>query len=161
MKFVGKDWLLTTVSDVFGNELEKYYAVELKSNEKSEMFFSDMVPRPEDGVACLNFRYKKFLSGMFTVFSTLGGGFINIDLSSSSLEGGHSPLQVLAWPYRGRPGKVNIMRDSPDDATWIRAQVTFRKVRNFFVILFRANSPRSKKLYIALDDVSVEDGPCV
>ncbi len=39
------------------------------------------------------------------------------------LDGGKSPLQVLAWPYRGRPGKVNIQRDSPDSNTWIRAQV--------------------------------------
>ncbi len=39
-------------------------------------------------------------------------------------------------------------------------QVTFRKVENFFVILFRARSPSAKKLYVALDDVEVEDGPC-
>ncbi len=54
---------------------------------------------------------------------------------------------------------MDIQRDSPDSATWIRAQVTFRKVENFFVILFRAKSPA--KLYVALDDVSVQDGPCV
>ena len=75
-------------------------------------------------------------------------------------DGGNSPLQVLAWPYRGRPGKVNIRRDSPTSDTWIRAQVTFRKVDNFFVILFRAVSPSFKKLSIALDDVSVRDGAC-
>ena len=44
--------------------------------------------------------------------------------SSPMTDGGKSPLQVLAWPYRGRPGKVNIQRDSPDSNTWIRAQVT-------------------------------------
>ena len=53
------------------------------------------------------------------------------------------------------------MRDSPTSNTWIRAQVTFRKVNNFFVILFRATSPNAKKLFIALDDVSVDDGACV
>lgn len=75
---------------------------------------------------------------------------------------GNSPLQVLAWPYHGRPGKVNIQRDSPASSdAWVRAQITFRKVDNFFVILFRATSPTLKKLYIALDDVSVQDGPCV
>ena len=76
-------------------------------------------------------------------------------------DGGASPLQVLAWPFKGRPGRVNIQRDSPDSSTWIRAQVTFRRVENFFVILFRATSPNQKKLYVALDDVSVDDGPCV
>ena len=80
---------------------------------------------------------------------------------TSFSDGGNSPLQVLAWPYRGRPGKVNIQRDSPDGDTWIRAQVTFRKVENFFVILFRASSPGRKKMFIALDDVSVDDGACV
>jgi hypothetical protein len=55
---------------------------------------------------------------------------------------------------------VNIQRDSPDDSTWIRAEVTFRRVENFFVILFRASSPDAKKLYVALDDVSVKDGAC-
>ena len=44
-------------------------------------------------------------------------------------------MQVLAWPYNGRPGKVNVMRSSPNPATWIRAQVTFRKVDNFFIVL--------------------------
>ena len=56
---------------------------------------------------------------------------------------------------------MNIQRDSPSANTWIRAQVTFRKVDNFFVILFRAVSPATKKLAIALDDVNVEDGACV
>ena len=59
----GKDWLLTTVNDAFGNQLEKYYAVELGGNEESEMYFEDMVPRPDAGVACLSFRYKKYLKG--------------------------------------------------------------------------------------------------
>ena len=52
---------------MFGNELEKYYAVELQSNEKSEMFFSDAVPRPLEGVACLSFRYKKYLKGKYGI----------------------------------------------------------------------------------------------
>ncbi len=74
--------------------------------------------------------------------------------------GGDTPLQVVAWPLRGRPGKVNIMRDSPTSDTWIRAQVTFRRVNNVFIILFRATSPTQNKLYVALDDVSVQDSAC-
>ncbi len=45
VKFSGKDWLLTTVNDRFGRALDSYYAVELGSEEKSELFFKDMVPR--------------------------------------------------------------------------------------------------------------------
>ena len=37
----------------------------------------------------------------------------------------------MAWPFKGKPGKINIIRDSPDPGTWIRAQVTYR-----FRILF-------------------------
>ena len=70
------------MNDDFGNTIDQYYAVELNSNEKSEMFFKDMVPRPQDGVACLSFRYKKYMT-----------------------DGGKSPLQVLAWPYRADPAR--------------------------------------------------------
>ena len=76
------------------------------------------------------------------------------------LDGGNSPLQVLAWPYNGRPGKVNVKLNSPNPATWIRAQVTFRKVDNFFVLLFRSVAPAADNMYLAIDDVSVTDGSC-
>ncbi|TRY68227.1 hypothetical protein TCAL_05216 [Tigriopus californicus] len=112
-EIAGKDWLLTTVNDVFGNEIDQYYSVDLKSNEESEMFFEDMVPHPKQGIACLSFRYKKYLK-----------------------DGGQSPLEVLAWP------------------------IAAALVNNFFVILFRATSPTAKKMYVALNDVAVEDGPC-
>lgn len=69
-------------------------------------------------------------------------------------------MQVVAWPYNGRPGKVNVMRSSPSAATWIRAQVTFRKVDNFFVVLFRAVAPKGDNMYLAVDDVSVSNGSC-
>ena len=65
VKFSGKRWLLNTVSDGFNNELDSYYSVELNSNEKSEMFLQDMVPRPRDGIACLSFRYKKFMESKY------------------------------------------------------------------------------------------------
>lgn len=68
VKFSGKDWLLTTVNDIYGRALDQYYSVELKSNEKSELFFQDMVPMPQDGVACLSFRYKKYLKGEQIIF---------------------------------------------------------------------------------------------
>ena len=96
-----------------------------------------MASPPTSGIACLNFRYRKFLDN-----------------------GGNTALQVLAWPYNGRPGKVNVMRSSPNPATWIRAQVTFRKVDNFFVVLFRAVAPDQNNVYIAIDDVSVNEGAC-
>ena len=61
---------------------------------------------------------------------------------------------MIAWPYNGRPGKVNVQKSSPNPATWIRAQVTFRKVENFFVVLFRSVAPKSDNMYLAIDDVS-------
>ena len=52
------------------------------------------------------------------------------------------------------------MRSSPNPATWIRAQVTFRKVDNSWIILFRAAAPVQDKLYMAIDDVKVTEGSC-
>ena len=51
------------MNDALGNTLEKYYAVELDRREQSEMYFDNMVPRPGAGIACLSFRYKKYLKG--------------------------------------------------------------------------------------------------
>jgi len=131
VKFSGKKWQL------FSTANERFYEVVLQNKERTEMFFSEMAPPPTSGIACLNFRYRKFLDN-----------------------GGNTALQVLAWPYNGRPGKVNVMRSSPNPATWIRAQVTFRKVDNFFIVLFRAVAPNENNLYMAIDDVSVTEGAC-
>ena len=42
------------------------------------------------------------------------------------IDGGNTELVVLAWPYRGKPGKVAIKQESPDSNTWVRAQVRMR-----------------------------------
>jgi len=100
-----------------------------------------MIPRPmakgNRGVACLTFRYKKYFPG-----------------------GGRAALQVLAWPLNGRPGKVDVMKSSPRSTTWIKAQITFRKIDNSFIILFRATAPNLKEMDVSLDDVSVSEGNC-
>lgn len=131
VKFSGKDWVR------YNTGKEQFYEIVLESDERTEFFFSKMVPPPKNGIACLSFRYRKYLDN-----------------------GGESPLQVIAWPYNGRPGKVNVMRSSPLPQTWIRAQVTFRKVENFFVILFRSVAPKSDHMYLAIDDVLVTNGSC-
>jgi len=131
VKFSGKDWV------AYNSTKEQFYEIVLGSEERSEIFFPNMVKPPKNGIACLSFRYRKYLDN-----------------------GGSSPLQVIAWPFNGRPGKVNVMRSSPKPATWIRAQVTFRKVDNFFVVLFRSVAPKSENMYLAIDDVLVTNGSC-
>jgi len=131
VKFSGKKW------QFFTSATDNFYEIILNGGQRSEIFFSKMVPPPSGGVACLTFRYRKFLD-----------------------DGGNTALQVVAWPFRGRPGKVNVMRSSPNPATWIRAQVTFRKVDNSWIILFRAAAPIKDKLYLAIDDVNVTEGSC-
>ena len=74
--------------------------------------------------------------------------------------GGNAALQVLAWPVNGRPGKVDVLKSSPRSTTWIKAQITFRKIDDFFIILFRATAPNLKEMDVSLDDVSVTDGRC-
>ena len=115
-----------------------------------------MVSPPVNGIACLSFRYRKFLDSKIYISDELCTNFQPI----CSLDGDNAPLQVVAWPYNGRPGKVNVMRSSPNPATWIRAQVTFRKVDNFFVVLFRAVAPQKDNMYLAIDDVTVTNGSC-
>ncbi|CAB4054685.1 CRISP [Lepeophtheirus salmonis] len=89
---------------------------------------------PRGGVACLSFRYKK--------------------KGANSL-----PLKVLAWPYKSRPGVVSIVRNSTS-SRWIRAQITFRKILNFFIITFKANGFGLTSTYLAIDDVILRDGEC-
>ena len=148
-----------------------FYALQ---NFLVEMFFENLIEPPVSGVACLDFRYKKFSTGKqqsnkhSLFFSNLIQFKKSYDwkhdlklqpvqiLANNSLffpillnillkrkkidlpmafrylsiffisEGDSVPLTVLAWPYKGKPGKVRILRDSPDPNTWIRAQVTYR-----------------------------------
>lgn len=116
-----------------------FYQTELGFRQKTELFFKNTIDPPAVGVACLDFNYIKF-----------------------STEGHKSSLQVVAWPYRGKPGKISVFRDSPSASAWVRAQITFRKIDNFFLIMFRAGGPATKgdQLYIALDQVKVLPGKC-
>lgn len=115
-----------------------FYEVELQQNQNTEMFFENLLSPPAAGAACLDFRYKKFSKGEP----------VN--------------LNVLAWPFRGKPGKISIARDSPDRATWIRAQVTYRNIDNYFLVMFRSHGPAtaSGRLYLAIDDVTITAGKC-
>jgi len=120
----------------FGN---KYQEVELLENETAEFFFSTLISPPASKLACLDFRYKKFSSA-----------------------GQRQVLTVLAWPNRGKPGKVSIVQDSPDPFTWVRAHVTFKKVDREFLLMFRASGQKSGDgtLLLALDDIKVTSGRC-
>jgi len=134
MRNKGKSW---EQKQRFGNQ---YQEIELFNKEKAEFFFTKLISPPSSKLACLDFRYKKF--------STAGERHI---------------LTVLAWPNRGKPGKVSIHQDSPDRNTWVRAQVTFKKVDRDFLLMFRALGPKGSQgsLILALDDVRVKRGRCV
>ena len=54
---VGESW---ASNQVFGNH---HYELLLKSADKSEFFFKQLIEPPSDGIACLDFRYKKISSG--------------------------------------------------------------------------------------------------
>merc|ERR1712037_470122 len=122
-------------NQVFGNH---HYELLLKSGDKSEFFFKQLIEPPSDGIACLDFRYKKISSG-----------------------GSSSVLTVFAWPRKGRPGRVAVVQDSPDQFTWVRAQVTFRNVDQQFLVMFRVrNKALEEDLLLAVDDVTVTEGSC-
>ena len=67
--------MFPSLDDDLSNDLNYYYEVELFGafEEKTEMFFGEMAPPPNRGVACLNFRYKKFQTGndMFSIFNLI------------------------------------------------------------------------------------------
>jgi len=130
----GKPW---DEKQRLGNQ---YQEVELFRKEKAEFFFTTLISPPSSKLACLDFRYKKFSSA-----------------------GERHVLTVLAWPNRGKPGKVSIYQDSPDQYTWVRAQVTFKKVDREFLLMFRVRGPQGDQgsLILALDDVKVTRGRCV
>jgi len=116
-----------------------YYQTDLSYGDKTELFFKNTITPPDVGVACLDFKYRKFSKG-----------------------GRKSSLQVVAWPYRGKPGKISVFRDSPSASAWVRAQITFRHIDNFFLVMFRAGGPATKddSLHLALDQVTVLRGKC-
>jgi len=131
----GEPWEKTESED--GNI---FYQTNLAFREKTELFFKNTINPPVGGVACLDFKYRKY-----------------------SNDGNKSSLQVVAWPFRGKPGKISVFRDSPPSKAWVRAQITFRKIDNVFLVMFRAGGPatRGDKLHIALDQVTVLPGKCV
>jgi len=133
MRNKGKSW---EQKQRLGNP---YQEVELFKKEKAEFFFTKLISPPASKLACLDFRYKKF-----------------------STAGEKHTLTVLAWPNRGKPGRVSIHQDSPDRNTWVRAQVTFKKVDRDFLLMFRALGPKGNEgsLILALDDVIVKSGRC-
>lgn len=55
---VGESW---ASNQVFGNH---HYELLLKSGDKSEFFFKQLIEPPSNGIACLDFRYKKISSGL-------------------------------------------------------------------------------------------------
>ena len=55
---VGESW---ASNQVFGNH---HYELLLKSGDKSAFFFKPLIEPPSDGIACLDFRYKKISSGL-------------------------------------------------------------------------------------------------
>jgi len=132
----GVEW--NKAENFFSGVKNHYFGVTLKKGEKTEMFFEKLIDSPVSGVVCMDFKYKKFSQGEVV------------------------PMNILAWPYKGRPGKVSIMRSSPDLSTWIRAQVTFRNIDNYFLVMFKSKGPSrlETELQLAVDDVNITEGAC-
>ena len=127
----GKSW---TNRERGGNT---YKEVFISSQDTAEFYFKELIPPPQSSLACLDFRFIKFSPG-----------------------GSKTTLTVLAWPNRGKPGKVKIQQDSPDGETWVRAQVTFKNVDRQFLLMLRARGPRAGRLLLAVDTVRVREGRC-
>ena len=47
---------------------DQYQEVELFNKEKAEFFFTKLISPPASKVACLDFRYKKFSTGMENLY---------------------------------------------------------------------------------------------
>lgn len=115
-----------------------FYTTKLSDTDRTEMFFEKLIQPPANQIICLDFKFKKFSTGDSV------------------------PLSVLAWPFKGKPGRVTIQRDSPDLSTWIRAQITFRNVDHHFLIMLASSGPGGVLgyNYLAIDDVVVNEGVC-
>jgi len=116
-----------------------YYETQLFYNDKTELFFNNLIDSPRRGIVCLEFKYKKH-----------------------SKFGRKSSLSVVAWPYRGKPGRISVFKDSPDPSKWVKAQITFRKVDNNFLLMFRGGGPSTTKdnLHLAVDQIKITPGKC-
>ena len=145
----GKTWQLAEDGS------NQYKEVELFNRDTAEFYFKQLIKPPESTLACLDFRFKKYSSGK--VYR-----FLFLIIISIIADGSSNQLTVLAWPYRGKPGKVAIEQESPDLSTWVRAQVTFKNVDRDFLLMLRARGPRARgaKLTLAVDRVRVTAGRC-
>lgn len=121
------------------SEGNRFYQTELQYKTKTEIYFKNMISPAKDGLVCLDFKYQKF-----------------------SIKGRKSSLQAVVWPYRGKPGKISVFRDSPRTGGWVRAQITFRKIDTYFLVMFRAGGPSTKtdSIHMAIDQVAVLPGKC-
>ena len=63
---------MATLTDLFGNEIDNFYQVEMASNEKTQLSFDNSIAKPRNGEACLSFRYKKYLKGKAKAWSIKG-----------------------------------------------------------------------------------------
>jgi len=136
MRSGGTKWKMQ--NNTFDGVPNTYHATILGTRDQTEIFFENLISPPTSGVACLDFKYKKVSTG------------------------DSMPLRVLAWPFKGKPGKVNIVRDSPDTKTWIRAQITYRNIDNYFLVMLKSAGPpeRRARMYLAIDDVTIRNGAC-
>jgi len=133
VKNTGSSWQFVQTS------ANSFHTADLVYRDKTDLFFKSMIKPPVGGVACLDFKYKKYSSS-----------------------GNKSSLTVIAWPYKGKPGKISVFRDSPSKSAWVRAQITFRNIDNYFLVMFRAGGPATREdiLHVAVDDVRVVEGVC-
>ena len=131
-----------------------FYSTQLVYNEKTDLVFPSMLPAPDRGSVCVQFKYRKYsLAGHK---SSLSG------ILSLSIIGILSSCLVLVWPFKETPGKISVFKDSPEVTSWIQAEITFRNVDNVFLLMFRTGGPTTRQdaLYLAVDDVVVTSGRC-
>jgi len=137
MRSIGVRWEM--YKKKFRGKDNSFYGVGLSGNDKTEMFFNNLIEPPKNNIACLDFLYKKISTGKESI-----------------------PMTVLARPRRGQPGKVNIIRDTQSPNTWGRAQITFRNIDDQFIVMLKAGGPGNVVdwLYLALDEVTITEGEC-
>ena len=116
-----------------------------------EFFFESLIAPPPGGIACLDFRYKKYSTGKFIYIYTL---FVCPFVSNKRLNGFTDRAQILCGTSRDRSEGLWMIKISKISLQQNSILIKFWKSTKFFVFCFVLQCTLRAKMF----PIEIEDG---